>query len=178
MLNPLFSFVSTCMAAVSCRWLSFCSVRVSVRCCFASASVSRCRAVVRSVVCTCRAEPVLRRVRVISRRSGGVPVTVSAGRLVSYSRMVVITSSSFACSVSVSDSIRVCRASVTFTVAELSVFDVWFTVVCRPVWLTVCTLTALVFFRGEQLERDRAIGSMRAIRYFADGFFQSCNIGI
>lgn len=98
---------------------------------------------------------------VVSRASGGLPVALSGGCVVSYSRTTVTTSSP-AVSVTVV-TVRV-LSRLTDVSATLSVVTFSFRAV---------TSLVAVLFSVEQLMRHRTVGSMRAQRYFAHRFFES-----
>lgn len=160
--KPRFSVVSTCAAALSCCWLFSCKSVLSVCCLFTCPAVSRRWSVVCPVVCVCRPASALRRDWVISRFNGGVPVAASVGLSVSYSRTVVVISSSLTCSVVVEVLSTSCRTSRDELAAVLSVLISRLSSVCCSVLLSDCRLSDVAFFVAEQLPRNRTLSRIRA----------------
>lgn len=116
--NPRRSWVSVSVSVCVLSPLVVCNSVLAASRLLDSPDSSLCSSIVCPVVCVCRPASVLRRVWVVSRLSGGVPVTGSVGLSVSYSRTVVVTSSSLVSSVVVSVSVRSFRLP---TASKLSV---------------------------------------------------------
>ncbi len=116
--NPRRSWVSVFVSVCVLSPLVVCNSVLAASRLLDSPDSSLCSSIVCPVVCVCRPASVLRRVWVVSRLSGGVPVTGSVGLSVSYSRTVVVTSSLLVSSVVVSVSVCSCRSP---TASKLSV---------------------------------------------------------
>ncbi len=175
-LSPRLSTVSTCVVVSPlCRLLS-CEAMLST-CRSAACPVAlSCRSTLCDIVCVCHPASALRRVWVVSRLSGGVPVAGSTGLSVSYTRSVVTTSSPLACSVIVEVSVCPCKTSCRDTAAAPSVTTLRSDAVCRSELFVVCWLAVVAFFVGEQFARHRALVSKRAARYLLDGLAKSLNV--
>ena len=116
--NPRRSWVSVSVSVCVLSPLVVCNSVLAASRLLDSPDSSLCSSIACPVVCVCRPASVLRRVWVVSRLSGGVPVTGSVGLSVSYSRTVVVTSSLLVSSVVVSVSVCSCRSP---TASKLSV---------------------------------------------------------
>ena len=116
--NPRRSWVSVSVSVCVLSPLVVCNSVLAASRLLDSPDSSLCSSIVCPVVCVCLPASVLRRVWVVSRLSGGVPVTGSVGLSVSYSRTVVVTSSLLVSSVVVSVSVCSCRSP---TASKLSV---------------------------------------------------------
>ena len=110
---------------------------------------------------------------VVSRSRGGFPVSVSAGRLVSYSRVTVSTSSAVvrlrvrsmaSCSRRASHNSRKKMLSRVISRSAAN---------CSCVLFVRCSCVLASRFCGLQFENNRTLSSVRAGRNLADSLFQS-----